>query len=160
MDIQNILSHYRDRGGIFTWRAIDEENYLLSNRATKQDYPFRYRSASLYKKSGSYKIESSWTGSVEEFMALLLPKIETLRWFLDPTEESFESKPAADEHDRGETTYCEEYQVSKYHCRIAKAYDLVFLFVNYGLTDVESKQLPEPLRQMYRQIFRRLFMEK
>jgi hypothetical protein len=43
---------------------------------------------------------------------------------------------------------------------MGKAYDVGIVFVNYGLTDVESKHLPEPLHLMYRQIFRRLFMEK
>lgn len=109
----------------------------LTNNISGSVSDFKYREPIIYRRGRGREIESEWTGSTQDLMDKLLPKLEVIFKTFHPwiTLDHFESYPDYSEINNGSNQYCSQFQTSKYHCTLdiknSGACSVVFLFRNY-----------------------------
>jgi len=131
----------------FRLDKISDTEYVLENGETGNSFQVPFEASRLYDRFGppgaaTYKIESEYNGPAGPIFDSLIPKLNLIYETFKPKkdQESFESKPAADEHDHGKTTYCQEYQKSIYKIRLKKDIELDFSFYNGRLRSITASR--------------------
>ena len=116
----------------FRLEIYDSEPVLVNVKTGKR-FSFSYRAATMYNRGSGWKTESDWSGTVGQLFEALIPLLSIIWNSLQPGDDHFESRPAADEHGHGSTEHYNEYQLSQYKVIMPSGVEATFKFNNASL---------------------------